>query len=192
MSNFIFLDMDGVLNSNNLIDEWFTTKEKELEHLIEDNVERYKAVKQAFSKEFVHSTELVMPELAARFTKLVTDVNANIIWSSTWRILDKYAKWETAKEMFNRRGLPGDRLIGYTPNFNYFRMPFNELRVREINSVIHNKQFGINKKSKIVIIDDLDLSALDNSKNIRFFQTNIKEGLTETISDKIKTFLLGD
>lgn len=189
--NYLFLDMDGVLNSDTLIREWFDKKKEQLSKEFDTPLELHRAVRQVFNSEFRHCTELVMPELAELLSTIVTECNVDIIWSTTWRKLLEYRDLESAKKMFNRRNLPGDRLIGYTPDFSYFRRPFNEVRVKEINSVIYNKQFGISNKSKIAVLDDMDLSGIDNGKNIRFFQTTMKDGLTKEIADDIISFYKG-
>lgn len=36
---------------------------------------------------------------------------ADILWSSTWRKLPEYSDIKKAQEMFDRRDLPGEKLI---------------------------------------------------------------------------------
>ena len=58
----------------------------------------------------------VDPELAARVSALVNDFNLRIVSTSTWRCgktVDEF------KELLNNRFLPGDRLIGFTPDGEY-------------------------------------------------------------------------
>ena len=51
--------------------------------------------------------------------------------------MPEYSKVEDAVAMFNRRGLPGDALIGYTPNLG--RM---SIRGDEIRLWLYNNKFG--------------------------------------------------
>lgn len=189
MKNFLFLDMDGVLNSNNLIKKWCTEAEnnlKDKDKLTER--ERIISVKALFNAEFRYYRELIFPELAALLNRVLEEKDVKIIWSTTWRLLIDYRDLDMAREMLTRRGIDGNRLVGKTPDFSYFRMPHNELRMKEIRNVISNKQFGIQNNSKIAILDDLDMNELSNGKNIKMFQTKIEEGITEEIVNDMLEF----
>lgn len=113
----IALDMDGVVNSNELIKKWindrFKIEEENPNNSTDEDIKL--AVRKAYQEEFVHSQELVFSELADKITKICNETNCYILWSSTWRKLTRYQDIEIAKDMFNRRGLPGERLIAYTP-----------------------------------------------------------------------------
>lgn len=72
MRRLIFLDIDGVLNSQ----EWF---------------EKRKKLKPDSSVREFYMNDLD-PEAVARFKMLVMDVNAEVVLSSTWRLYEDRAK----------------------------------------------------------------------------------------------------
>ena len=115
MKKLLVLDMDGVVNSDYLIRLWFDGKFAELEDDGVYGLDASLAVRKAYGEQFSNSTELVFPELAEHVSRIVQETDCSILWSSTWRLHSKYKNIETAKEMFDRRGLPGNALIGYTP-----------------------------------------------------------------------------
>lgn len=189
VKNFLFLDMDGVLNSDNLIKKWWTEAEnnlKDKDKLTER--ERIISVKALFNAEFRYYRELIFPELAALLNRVLEEKDVQIIWSTTWRLLSDYRDLDQAREMLTKRGINGSRLVGITPDFSYFRMPHNEVRMKEIRNVISNKLFGIKNNSRIGILDDLDMNALSDGKNIKMFQTTIDKGLTEEIVNDMLEF----
>lgn len=180
----LVLDMDGVVNSDQLIHQWFNDKFKELEN--DDNCyvndELRLAVRKAFAEQFDHSTELIFPELAKHITTICEKTNCYILWSSSWRRLEKYRKIEDAKDMFNRRGLPGDKLIGYTPQFTRYD---DGCRGAEIRSWIMNNELG--KVFRAAVVDDRIDAGFLQLKNACFFQTDEYYGITEKhVSDIIK------
>ena len=182
--NYLALDMDGVLNSDFLIEKW----KKEAFDRYKGEYSggsyfrlTYQRVREEFMKEFVNCKELVFPELAERLTKLVRKHDIKIIWSSSWRHLKCYQDIEKAREMFDRRGLPGDALVVYTPNRDNRISKWEEVRVSEIRWCKQQKLFGINDKSKLAALDDLNLSELEDY-GIRFFKTEEYTGLTEEIA----------
>ena len=193
MANYLFLDMDGVLNSNNLIKEWIDNKEKELQEKHPDLSYRaiYTNVRQAFGEEFKHSSELIFPSLVSILNRVLEEADIKIIWSTTWRIIREYRDIDRAREMLTRRGIDGKRLVGYTPDLSYFRLPSHEIRVDEIRNTITNKQFGLCKKSLIGVLDDMDLTALNNGRNIKVFKTHIDTGITPDIAEDMLNFYKG-
>lgn len=184
----IALDMDGVVNSDHLIYDWLMNKREELKSSYNNDMfseELRLAVRQAFNDEFDHSTELVFPELASRITKICNETDAYILWSSTWRKLDKYQDIEVAKDMFNRRGLPGNKLIGYTPSIG---MSWGgNCRGSEISSWIHNNTVG--NIIKCAVIDD----RLDAGYNLpscaKYFQTFCAVGINDYDVEDIINYL---
>lgn len=191
--NYLFLDMDNCLNSDFLIEKWkhtaFEKYEKEYSGASAVRL-TYKRVHEEFMKEFVNCKELIFPELAERLTNLVRKHDIKIIWSSSWRNLKDYQDIEKAREMFNRRGLPGDALIGYTPNRDNRVSPWEDVRVSEIKWCKQQKLFGINDKSKLAALDDLNLSELEDY-GIRFFKTEEYTGLTKEIADAMDAYFCG-
>lgn len=104
--------MDYVVNSNESCLSWIKQKKEKYNYTDEK-------IKQQFKKQFDNGTQLIFPEYVKRINTICDETNCNIVWSSSWRLLDKYKDIENAKKMFNRRGLYGNRLIGYTPQLHF-------------------------------------------------------------------------
>lgn len=181
----IALDCDGVINSNFLIRKWIDSKFKELENDFDNNDELRKAVRIAYSREFCNCEELVFPELASIITKICKETDAKILWTSTWRRLERYKNIEDAKEMFDRRGLPGDRLIGYTPHIGADYFSGNVSRGSEIRMWLFNNVFG--DIEKCAVIDDREDAGFGIPKNAKFFQ--IADGITKEDAEEICSYL---
>lgn len=168
----LFLDMDGVVNSNNELEKYFS-------NLQQNGYTKEKAVKQ-FQKDFCHSTELIFPVFAKRITTICEKCDCDIVWSTTWRTIREYRNnIEYARKMLIKRGIPGKRLIGYTPYLPY------SFRHIEISTWL--KTYG-KKIKRFAILDDRQ-DATYNTKRGRFFQTTIKDGLTEEITNQVITWL---
>ena len=181
----IALDMDGVINSSKLIQKWIDDKwkieEQNPNNLTDEDVRL--AVRKAYQEEFVHCEELVFPELAEKITKIVNETGCYILWTSTWRRLERYENIEDAKDMFNRRGLPGDKLIAYTPSIGLGWS--NHCRGSEIKSWIkNNEEYDI---IKCAVLDDR-LDAGENlPDNAKYFWMDDSIDITdENVKDVIK------
>lgn len=183
IKNILFLDMDGVLNNNYLTRKWFDNKFQELETSLKFNSKNdiQKEAEKQF-REFTYDyEEYIFPELASLLKKVIETVDLKIIWSSSWRTLKRYKNIKDAKKMFNRRGLIGDALIGYTPEFHFpYDFP-NGYRARmdEIMYFINHNDLDISFKDKLAAIDDLNLIFLEKNIGIKFFQTDVEYGITE-------------
>ena len=174
MKKLLVLDMDGSgANSDQLIEKWFKDHEK--------RYGREMSIKM-FKEEFNYSRELVFPEIAARVTKIVSNTGCKILWSSTWRLLPEYKNIENARLMFKRRGLPGDALIGYTPNFG--RM---SIRGDEIRAWVLNNEFG--DFDRVAVLDDIDDAGMNLPENCKFFMTKAYSALTDRITKDIIRYL---
>lgn len=185
----IALDMDGVVNSNIKIRKWFSDKMEELEnqgYSYLNNELRLEARK-VFNKEFDHSTELIFPELAKYIKQIVDKTDCYILWSSSWRTLDKYSDIETAKDMFNRHNLPGNKLIGYTPQLHFMDQG---IRGNQIRAWLYNNTlFEYNDLYKCAVIDDrFDAGEMLPDK-CQFFWIDPNIGITEYETNKIITYL---
>ena len=182
------LDSDGVINSIFLIHKWIEQRMKieEKNPNILDREDLKKAIRKKYIEEFVHGEELVFPELAERITKICKESGCYILWSSTWRKLDRYKdNIEKARDMFNRRGLPGDRLIGYTPSIG---MNFEgHCRGSEISRWIkEHTEFNV---VKCAVLDDRCDAGWNLPTFARFFPTNDYFGITnEDVENVIAYF----
>ena len=188
----IMLDMDGVVNSTTHCNNWIINKREEYkkqypEYDVLGN-EIFQLTRDAYQKEFNHMIELIFPDLAERITRICNETNCYIVWSSTWRKLNEYQDIEAAKEMFNRRGLPGDKLIGYTPQQG---MSWNgHCRGNEIRLWIKDNIYG--KVIKCAVIDDRDDAGYNLPKCAKFFQINDQVGITEYDVEDIINYLKED
>lgn len=177
MKKLLVLDMDGAgANSDQLIEKWIKDHEKKYGRA--ESIRLYK-------EEFNHCKELVFPEIAVRTSRIVEETGCKILWSSTWRTLPEYKELDDAKKMFDRRGLPGYALIGYTPDFE--RM---HLRGEEIRAWLLNNVFGT--FDRVAVLDDVDEAGMGLPDNCRFFQTKSYSGLTEKITKDIIRYLNGE
>jgi hypothetical protein len=185
----IALDMDGVVNSSQHINNWIITKREEIKKQYPEfdplGDEIFQLTRKEYQKEFNHMIELIFPDLAERITRICNETDCYIVWSSTWRKLDEYENIETAKEMFNLRGLPGDRLIGYTPSLHNFYG--SNLRGDEIRVWLESNIYG--KIKKCAVIDDLIYAGFNLPENAKFFQTNYEDGITDKLVNKICRYL---
>jgi len=181
----IGLDMDGVVNSGKLCRKWINDRwkieEQNPNNLTDEDVRL--AVRKAYQEEFVHMEELVFPELAEKITKICKETDCYILWTSTWRKLERYQDVEVAKDMFNRRGLPGDRLIAYTPQIGMGWA--GHCRGSEIKSwITNNIEYNV---IKCAVIDDRIDAGENLPKNAKYFWIDDYEGITDdNVNDIIK------
>ena len=158
--NILFLDMDGVCNCLNYL-KWYKAK---------------------FHRKYPYTSEFVVPHLAERVTTICTQCDCNIVWSSSWREL---YTMEHAKQLFNRKGLPGDRLVGFTPSLNTYPNNGNYVpRGREIRFFIFNNILD-QPITKAAVLDDDPDAGLELPPCCKFFQTDYENGLTEKLMHKV-------
>lgn len=120
----------------------------------------------------------VDPELAARVSKLIADYDLYIVASTSWRL---YYSQEDFKELLTLRGLPGERLVGYTPNLYRDSTFFGGgcPRRDEIRAFMEHakEEFGWDIEFYI-ILDDLEEARYNTDKG-RLFRTDFDKGYTE-------------
>lgn len=183
----IALDMDGVVNSKKKITEWLDAKKNHFASLGSSAAEAEDKTRKAYIEEFQNMTELVFPEYAVRVSKIVDETGAKILWSSTWRNIDKYKDLEVAKDMFNRRGLPGEALLDRTPDFladfrhDCYRGSEISLWLKEHPEV-----------TKCAVIDDREDAGYGLPSNAQYFATTWQSGLTDEVTDAIIKYLKED
>lgn len=117
----------------------------------------------------------VDPELAARVSKLITDFDLYIVASTSWRLF--YTK-EDFKELLTLRGLPGERLIGYTPNLMGASSwaAYTTTRADEIRAFLRDFKEPV---EFCIILDDLREAGVVGVPNIMFCKTDFDLGYTE-------------
>lgn len=173
--NIIFLDMDGVINNQDCIDNWIKT------HPSEDHD------RLLFNKTFcLDGVYYMVPELMERFTNLYYSIpNCKIVWSSSWRLGLRGSKI-FIEGFFYHCGFPKDSFLSFTPH-----LP-GEKRSIEITKWINSfsDRYDI---QKIAIIDDesdAEINTPINNIPCKFFKINPKHGLTETDTELIKSYFL--
>lgn len=142
----IFLDIDGVLNKLGTFDEGCRTGIGPDGFIGMDS------------------------ELVERFNRLVVDVDADIVLSSSWR---GDPNWH---ETMVRYGIV-DRFIDRTPRLK-------GIRGHEIYSWLKKNR---EVREYAIIDDESDMLVLQKP---HFFKTSYKEGLTEEICDQIRAHFL--
>ena len=200
MKNYIFLDMDGVLNNQAFEDEWkreFKKKWKE-EHKNGKSYLTSKQLNLQFNKRFVNVSEysfyngFIVPENLENWNRLITSVHADVVFSSDWRRVrfetgDMLAYPNQVQDLFDLRGMKG-KVIGVTP------ICYDYHRGREIFKwLVENNP---EEERKVLVLDDLDeVKDIKYDKvctKFKFINTDYMKGLTsENVDESIK-FLNGE
>ena len=159
MNKVIFLDIDGVLNTN----WWYTQMDRN-------------TPKDKYGYAFD-------PKAVANLKRIVEETGADIVISSSWKCLGL----TQMEEMWNDRNLPG-KIIGITPNSvsdelllhaDIDSMELFHIRGEEIKEWLtkHGKRV-----SNYAIIDDMDNMLPEQQSH--FVQTNPEVGITKEDSEK--------
>lgn len=151
----IFLDIDGVLNS-----ELFYKIRTEDELFL---LEGYPLCE-------------IDPSAIEKINQIIRKTKANVVISSSWRIGRSI---EFFQELFNKRGFIG-KIIGLTPHLTFKQNTETVPRGCEIEAYL-SKNYNYNERSSIkyVIIDDDSDMMLYQRCN--YLQTNEYDGITEEI-----------
>jgi hypothetical protein len=129
--NIIFLDIDGVLNTQNAINMQISEKKG-----------RYNEEINAFLYDFDK-------EAISNLKDLINDANGKIVITSNWRLND--VLMEELISQFNKNNISADIIIGETPDLH--SQVTDSLRANEIKEWLNVFQDKINS---FVIIDDID------------------------------------
>lgn len=186
--DLIALDMDGVVNSDTHIKQWIANKKTELiEAGVPEQSVSMAQLRKALSIEFRNMCECVFPDLAAKINRICLDTDAYILWSSTWRTLPMYQNIALARDMFDRRGLPGYRLVGYTRDLGADACRGVHIsRGAEIADWIKHSIYRI---GKCAVLDDRSDAGRDLPANCRFFKTQDTYGITDDIVTNVIQYL---
>ena len=159
MKKIIFLDIDGVLNTQ----LWYTQMDRNT------TIDKYGY---AFD-----------PNAVANLKRIVEETGADIVISSSWKCMGLIQM----EDMWNDRNLPG-RIVGITPNSvsdelllhaDIDSMELFHIRGEEIKEWLskHGKRV-----SNYAIIDDMDNMLPEQQSH--FVQTNPEFGITKEDSEK--------
>lgn len=159
--SLLCLDMDGVCNRGP--DNCSPSR-----HIYDDRFSHVVLNRDGSTCELTY----VDPELAARVSKLIEDYDLFIVASTSWRL---YYTMEDFKELLTLRGLPGERLIGYTPNLIKDSWMYPASRSDEIKAFLTS----YDKPIEFCIILDDDRDAFVKAPNIMFCRTDFDLGYTE-------------
>ena len=179
--NIIFLDMDGVLNSESFYLDW-----------LKSHGEKHK---NGFFNEYMMSGGVegyVVPELVDRFIELCRQTDSLIVWSSSWRanyeIDDNEFNENGIKRLWDAKGLPFDRYIGCTPVIAFHRYSYVPRYLEIMRWLDEHQDIPVNRIA--IIDDDYDAWKYDEKyNNVAFFQTFWEFGLTEDVAIAVEQWL---
>lgn len=187
----VLLDMDGVINSDDFIDQWILVHG--------DSKESMEEFKQRY---FLHNGQdgYVVPELLERFKRICNETGCKIVWSSSWR--ENYWRmnrdtgepefdWHGIATLWKAKGLPVERLIGCTPCLDKSRFSYVPRGIEIQRWIDENaERYNI---GRVAILDDNEdaWSGVEN-ENARFFNTTFQHGLTESLAQNVIDFLNGE
>ena len=177
MEKLLFLDMDcaGANSWTDLENYWKIQKQKGLSD---------EEITLAYDKEFKDGLEAIFPEKARLVSKIVEDTHAKLVWSTSWRLCSPYKEnIQCAREMLNRRGMPGEALMGYTPDLGW-----NAFRSDEIIRYLQ-ENFPEAGSCRCAVLDDMEEAGYNLPDNCRFFRTGERKGLTASMADEIIAYL---
>ena len=168
MSKIIFLDIDGVLNTERQHDRCV--------NLGADQVDNFGY---AFD-----------PEAVANLKRIVEHTGADIVISSSWKM------WglDAMQRMWARRDLPG-KVIGITPNTESDEMLLSiDLDLMDIPAIKGSEikewlSTNGNQDTRYAILDDLPDMLPEQESH--FVQTDPRIGITKDDADRIITILTG-
>lgn len=171
--------MDGAgANSWNDIENFFKRQEKKGLSLSE--------IRKAYQEKFVQGLEAIFPNKARLVSKIITETDAKIVWSTTWRLFEPYkSDIGAARAMLIRHKMPGEALVGYTPDLGIYA-----IRAQEIARYLE-ENFPDPASCRCAVLDDMTEAGTGLPENCRFFQTGEKTGLTAAIAEKIIAYLNG-
>ena len=184
----VFMDCDGVINSDDFLTEWIAshgdTKESMLEfkrsHCIHDGHDGY-----------------VVPELVGNLKSVCERTNCRIVWSSSWR--ENYLKknpdsgdfffdFKEIRSLWKAKGFPIEYFLDCTPCENCSRYSYVPRGV-EIQMWIDANKERYNIGRMAVLDDNEDAGIGLDCDDAKFFQTTFKEGLTRRIADEVVEWL---
>jgi len=177
-NNFLFLDIDGVLNSQHYYNRMY--------ELLEgfDKKIYYKSQLEYKLSNFDYTTLAILSEF-------VETNNIGIIISSSWRKGTSVEKFKTYFEVLKFENI-GNRIIGMTPFImGYIGEDYNTIpRGVEIEHFIkNNKEYSIKRNNFVIFDDDSDMLL---SQNTNFFRINPEYGLTANDTYRATRFLSGE
>ena len=192
MKNYIFLDMDGVLNNESFHNEWMKALKKEMPYLTQNQITLQ------FMRRFIDVTEFsfyngfIVPENLRNWNRLISSVDAGVVFSSDWRKIhfdtgDMLATVNQVAELFKQRDMKGT-VVGVTP------ITYDMHRGREIYKwLVENNP---EEERRVLVLDDLDeVKDLKYDKvatEFKFINTDYKKGLTSANVDEAIKFLKGE
>jgi len=174
----LILDMDGVVNRG--ADNCSPDR-----HIYDD---RFSHVVPMQNGKGTCELTYVDPELAKRVSKLISDYDLYIVSSSTWRL---YYSQEEFKELLTLRGLPGERLVGYTPNLYRDSSFFGGgcPRRTEIRAFMEHAEEEFGWDIEFYVILDDDPSANYDTEKGRLFLTDFDKGYDAEIDKEVRKYL---
>ena len=171
----IFLDIDGVFNSQEFYTKRYNQSQKLYKKILRKLVKKKQITREQYYKDQLDSDKIEI------FNQLCIDTNAVVVVSSTWR---KNKTIEELQKILNDSGATF-KIIDFTPYTGYERG--TEISAW-IKTNVNIENFGIpyyNFTDYVIIDDDSDMLLNQAS---HFFNTDNYTGMTPTTAYKIKRF----
>lgn len=166
MNKILFLDIDGVLNT-----------ERQHDHCVEAGA--------AYVDNFGYAFD---PVAVANLKKIVDETGADIVISSSW----KFWGFSTMQKLWTRRDLPG-QVIDITPNtvsdelLLSVDLSFMELPAGKGSEIKEWLSDNGNQVTRYAILDDVPDMLPEQQSH--FVQTDPRVGITEDDADKVISIL---
>lgn len=187
--NILFLDMDGVVNSEEFFNKWKNDNDfknidyEKREELLKEFAKEYSIDKNGFG--------YIWPFLRDKVNKILTDVpNCKVVWTSSWRTHTKDSKL-FVEALYNECGFKEGSFLSYTPMLSFQQRNWEIYKWLE--SFTKSTAFSINK---CAIIDDDHRARLpeDKFENIecKFFQTFVEFGIMDSDVEEIINYFKGE
>ena len=167
MFRFLFLDIDGVLNTNQFLQQQFLLHE---EHVVDYN----------------DPANHIMPEKVDLINHLVKETGALVVLSSSWRIVVGVAK---TQESLNHRGATFE-IFGATRNRVEVTGRMSQFIPRWVEIQDFLLRTGKQHIENFVILDDLDEASNDEMRS-QFIQTDPNVGLSNEQFEQAISILNG-
>jgi hypothetical protein len=166
----IFLDWDGVLNS----DKWVAEREQRLEYAVGNY---------GYREKYLEEADLLFdPYCVALLNQIVERADAKIVLSTSHR---KHQSLTRACRMLRHRGLSKRCIVGATPDLKHAPREVEFHRGQEIQAWL--EWVGLAAENCVILDDDIDMGDLAH----RHVHTNYTVGLTASDVDRAVELLKG-
>lgn len=177
MEKILFLDMNGA-GANSSADI------SKLCRILHKRGFSPRQINALYNKAFKVGLEAIFPSKARLVSEIIAQTGAKIVWSTSWRCYEPYkSSINAARRMLTRRRMPGNALIGFTP-----QLKCSYPRSAEIKSYLR-QNFPDKTSCRCAVLDDMPDAGFQLPSNCRFFKKAEHLGLTYSIANDIINWL---